>query len=48
MAGGRSSVPRNAGGYPEIIAALNRITTPANVRKITGENWFRVLDTAKA
>jgi membrane dipeptidase len=48
MAGGRSSVPRNAGGYPEIVAALNRITTPANVRKITGENWFRVLDTAKA
>jgi membrane dipeptidase len=47
MAGGRSSIPRNAGGYPDIVAALNRITTPANVTKITGENWFRVLDQAK-
>ena len=25
----------------------NRITTSANVTKITGENWFRVLDQAK-
>jgi microsomal dipeptidase-like Zn-dependent dipeptidase len=41
-------VPRNAAGYPELVAALDRITTPANVRKITGENWFRVLDQAKA
>lgn len=48
MAGGRSSIPRDAGGYPEIVAALNRVTTPANVAKITGENWFRVLDQAKA
>jgi hypothetical protein len=48
MAGGRSSVPRNPAGYGEIVAALNRITTPANVKKITGENWFRVLDAAKA
>ena len=48
MAGGRSGVPKNAGGYPDIVAALNRITTPANVAKITGENWFRVFDQAKA
>ena len=47
MAGARSSVPKNAAGYGEIVAALNRITTPANVKKITGENWFRVLDAAK-
>ena len=47
MAPGRSAVPMNASGYPGLIAALNRITTPANVRKITGENWFRVLDAAK-
>ena len=47
MAGARSSVPKNAAGYGEIVAALNKITTPANVRKITGENWFRVLDAAK-
>jgi membrane dipeptidase len=48
MAGGRSGVPRDAGGYGEILAALNRITTPANVAKICGENWFRVFDSAKA
>jgi membrane dipeptidase len=48
IAGGRSSVPRNAAGYGDLLAALNKITTPANVKKITGENWFRVLDTAKA
>jgi len=48
MAGGRSGVPRDAGGYGEILAALKRITTPANVTKICGENWFRVFDSAKA
>ena len=48
MVGGRSSVPRTAAGYGEIVAALNRITTPANVRKITGENWLRVLEQARA
>jgi hypothetical protein len=31
-----------------LVVALNKITTPANVRKITGENWLRVLDSAKA
>ena len=48
MAGGRSGVPRDAGGYGEILAALKKITTPANVTKICGENWFRVFDSAKA
>jgi membrane dipeptidase len=48
MAGGRSGVPRDAGGYGEILAALNKITTPANVTRICGENWFRVFDSAKA
>jgi membrane dipeptidase len=48
MAGARSGVPRDAGGYGEILAAIKKITTPANVAKITGENWFRVLDSAKA
>jgi membrane dipeptidase len=47
LAAGRSSVPKNASGYGDLVAALNRITTPANVRKITGENWFRVLGQAK-
>jgi membrane dipeptidase len=48
MAGGRSGVPRDSGGYGEILAAIRKITTPANVTKICGENWFRVLDSAKA
>jgi membrane dipeptidase len=45
---GRSAVPRDASGYRDLVAALNRITTAENVRKITGENWFRVLGQAKA
>jgi membrane dipeptidase len=44
---GRSAVPRDASGYRDLVAALNKITTPENVRKITGENWFRVLEKAK-
>jgi membrane dipeptidase len=48
MAGGRSAVPRDAGGYGDILAALKKITAPVNVTKICGENWFRVFDSAKA
>jgi membrane dipeptidase len=47
MTGGRSNVPKDPGGYPELVAALNRLTTPENVRKVCGENWLRVLDKAK-
>lgn len=35
----------NASGYPDLVAALRRVTTEENVRKIAGENWLRVLDT---
>jgi membrane dipeptidase len=48
MVGGRSAVPQNAGGYAEIFAAVRRVTTPENARKINGENWLRVLGQAKA
>lgn len=48
MTAGRSGVPMNAGGYGELVAALKRVTTAQNVRKITGENWLRVLNEAKA
>lgn len=48
MVTGRSSVPADPSGYPDLIAALKRITTPENVRKILGENWMRVLGQAKA
>ena len=47
MTGGRSNTPKDPSGYPALVAALNRITTPENVRKITGENWLRVLEKAK-
>ncbi len=47
MVAGRSSVPSDPSGYPDLVAAIKRITTPANLRKITGENWFRVLGQAK-
>ena len=48
MVGVRSSVPQNAGGYAEIFAAIRRVTTPENARKISGENWFRVIGQARA
>jgi membrane dipeptidase len=44
MFGGRSGVPADPDGYPELVAAINRITTPANSEKIQGLNWLRVLD----
>jgi membrane dipeptidase len=48
MVAGRSSVPADPTNYPDLIAALKKITTPENVRKIVGENWMRVLGQAKA
>jgi membrane dipeptidase len=48
MVAGRSSVPADPTGYGDLIAALKKITTPENVRKIAGENWMRVLGQAKA
>jgi len=44
MTGGRSGVLRDPSGYPDLLKALGRVTTPANVRKIAGENWLRVLE----
>ena len=44
LGGPRSSVPRDASGYPELIAALRRMTDEKNLRLIAGENWLRVLD----
>ena len=32
---------------PDLLAALRKITTPENIRKIAGENWMRVLGQAK-
>jgi membrane dipeptidase len=44
---GRSAVPATPAGYPALLAQLRRITDEANVRKIAGENWLRVLNAAK-
>ncbi len=44
LVGGRSCVPKDASGYPDLIAALERITTADNVTKIAGQNWLRVLE----
>jgi membrane dipeptidase len=44
MVGGRSGVPRDPTGYPDLFAAINRITTPENAGKIIGENWLRVIE----
>jgi membrane dipeptidase len=43
MFGGRSGVPRDPTGYPSLVTALNKIATPDQVKKITGENWLRVI-----
>jgi len=47
LVAGRSAVPATPAGYPALLAALRRITTEENVRKIAGENWLRVLAQAK-
>ena len=47
VAGRSSAVPATPAGYPALLAALRRITSEANVRKIAGENWLRVLEQAK-
>jgi microsomal dipeptidase-like Zn-dependent dipeptidase len=38
---------RAGGGLSRLLAALRRITTEENVRKIAGENWLRGLAQAK-
>ena len=43
LSGGRSCVLKDASGYPELVAAIRRVTTPENLRKISGENWLRVI-----
>jgi membrane dipeptidase len=42
MVPGRTAVLADASGYPNLVAALGRITTAANIRKITGENYMRI------
>jgi membrane dipeptidase len=44
IVGSRSTVPKDPSGYPLLVAAISRITTQENVRKVTGENWLRVIE----
>jgi membrane dipeptidase len=44
MVGGRSGVPADASGYPGLVEAIGRVMTPANVAKVNGENWLRVIE----
>jgi len=48
MVPGRTGVLADATGYPDLIAALGRITTADNVRKISGENYMRVFSQVQA
>jgi membrane dipeptidase len=47
MVNGRTSIPADPTGYPDLIAAIRKLTTPENARKILGENWMRVFSQAK-
>jgi membrane dipeptidase len=47
MVGGRSGVPADASGYPALVQAIGRVTTPENVSKVNGENWLRVIEQAQ-
>ena len=47
FAGSRSCVLKDTSGHPELIAAVTRIRTADNVRKIAEDNSLRVLDAAK-
>jgi len=48
MVPGRTGVLADATGYPDLIAALGRITTADNIRKISGENYMRVFSQVQA
>lgn len=42
--GSRSSVIRNASGYPELLKALDSIADPTALALVAGENWLNLLD----
>lgn len=44
LVGGRSCVPADASGYPDLLSALSRSLDPATAVKVAGQNWLRVLD----
>jgi membrane dipeptidase len=42
ITGSRSTIPSD--GYPQLVEAITRITTPENARLVAGENWMRVIE----
>jgi microsomal dipeptidase-like Zn-dependent dipeptidase len=44
LVGGRSCVPADASGYPDLLSALSRSLDRATAVKVAGQNWLRVLD----
>jgi len=48
IAPGRTSVLPDATHYTDLIAALGRVTTADNIRKISGENYMRVFSQVQA
>jgi membrane dipeptidase len=45
LVGGRSCVPADASGYPDLLQALERSLPAPVVAKVAGQNWLRILDT---
>lgn len=45
LVGGRSCVPADASGYPDLLQALRRSLPAETAAKVVGQNWMRVLDT---
>ena len=43
MVGGRSCVPRDATGYPALLAAISRRMNAADVERVAQANWLRIL-----
>ena len=43
LVGGRSCVPADASGYPDLLQALGRSLPAETAAKVAGQNWLRVL-----
>jgi membrane dipeptidase len=44
LVGGRSCVPADASGYPQLVTALRAVLDPEAVNKVAGMNWMRIFD----
>ncbi len=46
LVGGRSCVPADASGYPDLLGAVSRVAPSDVVAKVAGQNWLRVFEAA--